>query len=242
MRFGYDRAFVKCYEAKFLGIDEKAGTASIFAKIALGGYTEVPILKADVLYTVSGCGSLTIKYDVNVTNHDIRDGRRVTFLPRFGIELKMPEGTENMSYFGYGPYESYSDKHLASRMGEFKSTVHENYEPYIFPQENSSHWNTKWAIVSSVAGHGLMFTAGGNPFHFNATHYSPKLLTETAHHYELVPEKETTVNIDYKQSGIGSNSCGPGLAEEHRFTEKEFTFEVTIKPVFANEASPYELI
>ena len=127
-------------------------------------------------------------------------------------------------------------------MGEFKSTVHENYEPYIFPQENSSHWNTKWAIVSSVAGHGLMFTAGGNPFHFNATHYSPKLLTETAHHYELVPERRQRSTSTTSKAVSVPTLVGPGLQKSIVSQEKEFTFEVTIKPVFANEASPYELI
>ena len=157
---------------------------------------------------LSADAEATIKYDVNVTNHDIRDGRRVTFLPRFGIELKMPEGTENMATSATA-MQLFRQASCLSM--EFKSTVHENYRVH-FPQENSSHWNTKWAIVSSVAGRPHIHN-GDNPLPLQPTHYSPKLPTETAHHYELVPEKETTVNIDYKQSGIGSNSCGPGLAE-----------------------------
>ena len=241
MRHGFDRASVKCYECT---LEACGGEVTVKAKISLAAASELPILHADVTYTVSGTGTLTVRYDVDadVITRTKDDERRRTFLPRFGIELKMPEGTEQMRYFGMGPYESYADKHLASRMGEFAGTVSESYEPYVFPQENSSHWNTKWAIVSSVAGHGLMFTQSEMPFHFGASHYSAKQLTEKLHHYELSPEPETTVNIDYRQSGIGSNSCGPELRHDLRLNEEHFTFEVNITPVFANEAAPYEMI
>ena len=46
----------------------------------------------------------------------------------------MPEGAEQMRYFGYGPHESYADKRLASRLGLFSSTVKDNYQPYVRPQ------------------------------------------------------------------------------------------------------------
>ncbi len=250
-RNGFDKAEVKCYEC---ALDKASEEVTVKAKIAIGAYSQLPIMHADVTYTVDGRGTLTVKYDCDVdlfrnareeAEKRAKSGkptRPQTFFPRFGLELTMPEGTENMRYFGYGPYESYVDKRLASRMGEFASTVHDSYEPYVFPQENSTHYNTKWAIVSSVAGHGLMFTKTEAPFHFGATHYPSGLLTETNHHYELIPEKETTVNIDYRQSGIGSNSCGPGLADRWRVKDEKFVFEFAITPVFANEADPYEMI
>ena len=55
-------------------------------------------------------------------------------------------------------------------------------------------------------------------------------LTKAMHDYELKPSEETFVSIDYKQSGIGSNSCGPQLAEEYRLKEKKFGFAFTVKP------------
>ncbi len=251
-RHAFDRAHVKCYECSLLPAED--GRVSVTAKISLGGYTQSPILHADVTYTVHPCGKLTVKYEVLAdviaqdkkrAEREIAEGRHphdTIFLPRFGAEIKMPEGTENMRYFGFGPYESYIDKRLASRMGEFASTVHESYEPYVHPQENSSHYGTRWAIVSSVAGHGLMFTEESAPFSFTASHYSSRLLSETAHHYELKPEAETTVNIDYKQSGIGSNSCGPSLNRKYRLDDEKFTFEFSIRPVVAGEVDPYDYL
>jgi len=36
-------------------------------------------------------------------------------------------------------------------------------------------------------------------------------------------------------SGVGSNSCGPQLAEKYRFDEREFAFDLLIKPVFKED-------
>ena len=71
-------------------------------------------------------------------------------------------------------------------------------------------------------------------------HFSSEQLTNTAHDYELIPMKETVLNIDYAQSGSGSNSCGPDLIPKYQLNEKEFSWTVRIKPVFANNVDPYE--
>ena len=159
-------------------------------------------------------------------------------LPRFGFKLRLPEGMEDVRYFGYGPYESYEDKRVASRMGLFKTTATENFEHYIRPQENSSHYGCKWADVTSIAGNGLYFSA--ESFSLSVSHYDPHYLTKFAHDYELVPERETTVIIDYRNAGIGSNSCGPELDAKYRINEDEFDFSFCLKPVFSGNILPFK--
>ena len=222
-------AKVKCYSTEVVKADENE--AVILSKISLAAAPNEVVLRADVTYTV--------KYGMGIKIAcDVKWNVQKKHYPRLGMRLTMPEGAEQMRYFGYGPNESYVDKRLASKLGEYKSTVTENYEPYVFPQENSSHWGCRWADVHTVAGHGFLFTSC-EPFSFNASHFSPEQLTETRHHYELKREPETTVMLDMRMDGIGSNSCGPELAEKYRFNETEFSSSVTIKPVFAAEVNPY---
>ncbi len=154
-------------------------------------------------------------------------------LPRFGLEIVMPEGNEYLEYFGKGPYESYSDKQIASRVGLFKSTVTDNFEPYVKPQENSSHCDCRRAFVGTLYGHGLEFSrfSDTDNFCFNAQHYSAEQLTQTLHDYELVPSEKTYVYADLKQHGIGSNSCGPEPSKNYRFEEKNFTGSIVLKPI-----------
>ena len=158
-------------------------------------------------------------------------------LPRFGFMVRMPEGSEDVRYFGYGPYEAYEDKKLASRMGLFTTTATQNFEHYVRPQENSAHYGCRFAEVIGVEGHGLYFSA--EKFSLSVSHYSPHYLTGFNHDFELVPEKETTVIIDYRNAGIGSNSCGPALDEKYCINEKEFDFSFVIKPSFAGNTLPF---
>ncbi len=222
---GFERASVKCYSARLVRAD--GNSAVMEAEISLSAYSVRPILKATVVYTVFASGEMKISQKVTVD-------QSLPFLPRYGMRLVMPEGSERMKFFGRGPMEAYCDKNLASVMGLFERNVSDNFEHYVKPQENSSHSGTEWASVYSVAGHGLMF-ASTVPFTFNAQHYSAEQLTKAAHDYELVPDKKTFVYIDYKQSGSGSNSCGPALNEKYAFNEKQFDFEFVLKPVFAND-------
>ena len=41
----------------------------------------------------------------------------------------------------------------------------------------------------------------------------------------MKPGKYIYLAIDYKMSGVGSNSCGPKLAEKYSLTEKEIRFD-----------------
>jgi beta-galactosidase len=210
---GLDTAESVCSktEAKHSG----DGTLSVVSSIKLGKF-----LKLKITYTFDN-GSLTVK--TAVTNNS------PVFLPKFGYEAVMPENSEQYSYFGCGPYESYEDKHLASKMGLFVGNVSDNIEHYIFPQENCSHYKTSFATIKSVAGHGLRFECD-DTFTFRASHFSTEMLDTAKHDYELSPAKETYVYIDYKQSGIGSNSCGPELAKKYRLDDEKFTFTFKVTP------------
>lgn len=55
-------------------------------------------------------------------------------------------------------------------------------------------------------------------------------LTQKIHNYQLEKSEYTVFCLDYTQSGVGSNSCGPELKEEYRIDEKEFNFSFVLTP------------
>ncbi|MBR7184279.1 MAG: DUF4981 domain-containing protein [Clostridia bacterium] len=226
----YEQLAVKCYSCTLTAQDDVS--AVITADLSLGAKSKRPLLKAAVTYTVYAAGGLRIDMDVKVRPN-------MPPLPRLGFELQMPEGSERLRYFGRGPVESYIDKRLASRQGLFETTVTDHFEPYVRPQENCAHADTVWMDVSSVAGHGLLFASVNVPFSFNAAHFTPKQLTETAHDYELVPMKETVINIDYRHAGIGSHSCGPELREDYRLNAEAYSFSFRILPCIVNDTDEF---
>ena len=223
----FDRAELNC---KKIEASEYSDRVEISTEFTLSAPALLPIMTFKTVYTFSEGRGIGVS-----TSAKVREG--LPPLPRFGFILDMPEGAENIRYFGYGPHEAYEDKRLASYIGLFKTTATENFEHYIRPQENMSHYGCKWADVTHTYGHGLYFSASS--FSFSASHYTPMDLTVTAHDYELKPNKETTVIIDYRNAGIGSNSCGPELDPKYAISDSEIEFSFNIKPLFTGNRCPF---
>jgi len=206
------------------------GAVVLTAELSLGAAPRTPAVRMTLRYTFTADRGLAFDCQARIAED-------ITYLPRFGFRFRMPEGAEQIRYFGYGPMEAYEDKRLAARLGYFRTTATENFEPYVRPQENSAHVGCRFADVATAAGHGLYFSA--ESFSLSASHISPEQLTRTRHNYELIPERETTVIIDYRNSGIGSNSCGPALDEAYRIDEKEISFRFAVKPVRVGNVCPW---
>ena len=52
---------------------------------------------------------------------------------------------------------------------------------------------------------------------------------QAEHQDELIPDDAINLRVDYKNSGIGSNSCGPELLEKYRLSEKRINFTFFIQ-------------
>lgn len=223
---GFEEAVLFCRKCVVAEQTDTHCTVSGEYLYAVAG--SLPIMHIAAEYRILGDEGLLVTYHAK-----IRKG--LPPLPRFGLEFRMPEGNEKLSYFGNGPYESYIDKHHASHLGVFESHVGEHFEHYLKPQENMAHDGTRWAMVSDLLGQGLLCLAERESFSFNCSHYTSRMLTAAKHDFELVPLKDTVVNLDYRQNGIGSHSCGPELDERYALSEDEIVFRVRLKPIFGND-------
>ncbi|WP_256757896.1 glycoside hydrolase family 2 TIM barrel-domain containing protein [Cohnella sp. WQ 127256] len=222
---GYDHIEMKVYKCAWKRIDD--GQVDITVRFSLGSYIRRPILSGEAIWRVDGTGQITL-----MVNAQVREG--LVYLPRFGLQLTMPQGNEEIEYFGYGPHESYIDKRQSVKKGHYLFTVDEMFESYIMPQENGSRYGTEWAIASNLLGMGLRFE-GEQPFSLNASHYSAEDLERASHNHLLKKSKMTILHLDYRMSGVGSNSCGPALAEKYQLQEKSISFVMKIKPVFKED-------
>jgi len=152
------------------------------------------------------------------------------WLPRFGIRLFLPKACDTAEYYGFGPDESYCDKHHGSRLGLYQTSAAQNHEDYIKPQENGSHFGCEYVKLTDARGTGLCARLNA-PFSFSLSPYTQEELSEKAHNYELAESGCTMLCLDYKQSGVGSNSCGPQLLERYRLNETNFTFTLFLNPL-----------
>ena len=228
-----DKAITKCYGCEILEQTDKL--VKVRASLSLGGKIYRPLLHTEAIYTFYAEGGVTLDFDVNV-----REFGDVDTLPRFGVEMRLPEGFERLRFFGRGPGASYMDLRHSSKLGEYETTVTDHFEHYVRPQENMAHTDTKWMFVSNLEGHGLMALMTEKDFSFNCSHFTPMQLTKTKHDYELKPLRDTVLNLDYRHNGIGSNSCGPELDPAFRLSEKQFHFGIRLLPALVNDVCPFE--
>lgn len=233
MQENLHEASTKCYSCEVIEKTDKY--VKLRAALSHGGKVFEPILRADAVYTFYAEGGVTLDFDVKVREN--LPG--FDHLPRFGVQLQCPAGFERLRFFGRGPGASYADLRHSSYLGEFEATVTDHFEHYVRPQENMAHADTKWMFVSNLEGHGLLAARTDRDFSFNCSHFTPKMLELTRHDYELKPLAETVVNLDYRQDGIGSNSCGPELLPEFRLSEKAFHFGIRLLPALVNDICPY---
>lgn len=212
---GYDRAVTRAYDTQ---IKKEKGKVIIETELSLAPVYLQRILDISQVCTVYASGRIDIAMKVKKTSEYLE-------LPRFGLRVFLAKEFRNVKYYGMGPYESYIDKHQASFHGIFEADVDELFEPYLRPQENGSHWDCDFVRIAEDTG---SFTVVGDGFSFNASSYTQEELTEKAHNHEIEPCGQTVLCIDYRQNGIGSNSCGPELTEKYRLDENEFEFAVTV--------------
>lgn len=180
-----------------------------------------PILAGTVewLFTADGTARLSLDLHKNAEFPD---------LPRLGLRFTLPASFQDFDYTGYGPQESYADKHQASRFGRFTSAVADQYEHYLRPQESGTHLDcTRLSLASPEL---ILEVEGDQPFSASALPYSAEELTVTAHDDELPAPTATYLSLDLAQSGIGSASCGPALDERFQVTQNRFQASFTLSP------------
>lgn len=235
IRAGYDRTVSRAYETKIYFADNETGKKEeqklLTDKVVLESCLSLSavylqrILDIRATWTVHGDGSLDVHLDVTRTPH-------FPFLPRFGLRLFLPQTMTAVTYCGVGPWESYADKRQASHYGLFHSTVRDMHEDYIRPQENGAHTGCDYMTVengslalSAVA----VVPTKADTFSFQISEYTQEELTRKAHNYELERSPHTVLCLDYAQSGIGSNSCGPELLEQYRLDAQHFVFAIGLR-------------
>lgn len=99
-------------------------------------------------------------------NDALRKESSKLVVPRIGIRFRLPVYMNQVTYFGRGPEENYIDRNNGTLVGLYKNTADNMYFPYVRPQENGHHTDTRWLSLGKK-GKGLTIYAD-NTIGFNA--------------------------------------------------------------------------
>lgn len=99
-------------------------------------------------------------------NDALRKESSKLVVPRIGIRFRLPVHMNQVTYFGRGPEENYIDRNNGTLVDLYKNTADNMYFPYVRPQENGHHTDTRWLSLGKK-GKGLTIYAD-NTIGFNA--------------------------------------------------------------------------
>ena len=182
-------------------------------------------------WTFNTNGTLTMANEVSPYGH------MPSALPRLGISMMLDKDLENMEWYGRGPWENYIDRKTGSFVGDYKSTVTEQYEEYVRPQDNGYKSDVRWVAFTDASGKGIKFT-GSSPLFVQALHYTWEDLEYARHRageerrdQMREPRAEVCLNLDLRQLGLGGASCGPKPLDEYIFPIQNECWSMTIAPI-----------
>lgn len=162
------------------------------------GIPETPDqITSQMIYRISGDGRILLDVSVWVN-------ARIPFVPRIGVEVRLPERFENLAWFGRGPHDSYSDRKHGAAVSLYRSTVDAQYVPYVRPCEMGGKEDVRWLSVTDDTGTGLIMTAPV-VFHFDALHYTTNDLAHADHAHELTRQNEVIIHLDGWHMGVGGD-------------------------------------
>lgn len=125
-------------------------------------------------------------------------------MPEFGCIFKVNADYNNLTWYGNGPQETYSDRKQGAKLAIWQQKVNDAMARYLVPQESGNKTGVRWAKVTDARGRGWQFSCNGE-MEFSALPYTPHELENATHTYELPPVHHTVIRAAKMQMGVGGD-------------------------------------
>ena len=150
------------------------------------------------------------------------DGEKLPPVPRLGLTFTLPKDFTEVTWYGMGPWENYSDRAKGALLGVYSAKVdlvsgiadgtgtitypenRLNPDNYSEPGEQGYRTGCRWMKLSN-GKRTVKITAVSAPFGFNVWPYSQEALDKAHHQWDLKKGDNVTVNIDLRQMGVGGD-------------------------------------
>ena len=165
------------------------------------------LLAQSITYTVFGDGR--VKMETHIRPKSCISN--VPSLARVGFEAVLDAQLYNMTYYGRGEVENYSDRKAGTEMGIWKTTVTGNEFDYIVPSENGNKSDCRWVSFQDAHGRGISFVADpdGDSINVGATLNSQSSLHRALHTCDVSNKRNGEApiyaHIDHRLMGVGGD-------------------------------------
>ena len=192
-------------------------------------------LKQTMIYTVDGSGAVTVDATVDATGTSL--GRYI----RIGTVMELPEGYENVEWYGNGPVEAMWDREDFATVGRYSNTVSGMFYPYLDTQDTGTVTGVKWISVTNPSAKSAMAIAATDTVEASALHFTVDDLDQAQHPYELTKLDSTILTVNYRSQGTGNKSCGQDTLSAYLLpNNKAYTYEYTMVPYTTKDSDPMD--
>ncbi|MGB2908086.1 MAG: glycoside hydrolase family 2 TIM barrel-domain containing protein [Candidatus Aminicenantaceae bacterium] len=205
--------------------------------VEINAYCVLPagMSRQTISYTVYGNGDVVVK-------NEFKAGMDLPNLPRFGMQMTIPAGFQNFTWYGRGPHESYWDRKSGAAVGRYTGQVKELIHPYIRPQECGNRTDVRWLTLTDENGSGWL-AVGDSALSVSAWPFSQDALERAEHTFELQQGNSITVNLDLQQMGVGGdNSWGARPHAQYTLPATSYSYSFRLIPLSGRETSLDPLI
>ncbi len=212
----YEPTYSKPFVVYNVDASGKFVTVYVDAKASVAARRMAFDLPYTVKYTIYGDG--TIDVDASFIKP-----AEAQIVHRLGLQMVMPQGYDNVQYYGRGPRENYSDRKQSALFGLYSTTAKGmEEEHYVRAQSMGNRDDVRWFTLTDSSNKGLKFTSKGH-MEFSAMHMTDNDLWSVKHDFKLdsIRKPEVYVNIDCIQQGLGNASCGPLPMEQYMIPDNE---------------------
>ncbi|ETI66254.1 glycoside hydrolase family 2 TIM barrel-domain containing protein [Neobacillus vireti] len=205
---------------------------------AVEDYIDIEI--TNYLSTVNQAWGFHLTYNYRIAkngalNVDLK-GKKVVrgneipeMLPRIGVTIQLNQDYNEVTWYGRGDSESYQDTKRSQPIGLYSKTVEEMHIDYVYPQENGSRCDTSFLAVAK--GEDMYLVNFKEEHDFTIHDYETSSLEEAKHRGNIKKSAYNVLTIDYKQSGVGSNSCGEEQLPPYRVGVEDFHLQFEMRKV-----------
>lgn len=152
-------------------------------------------------------------------------------LPREGLSLVLDKSLDRVTWYGYGPMETYPDRHQAASIGRWSKPVSEMYTHYPRPQDSGNLESVAEISLTDKSGHGILVKALDSAISASALPYTATDIAAVAHDCDLNPSGYTYLNLDAAVLGLGNSSCGPGVLKKYAIPHTTQTLAIRLSPL-----------
>ncbi|MDX9973532.1 MAG: glycoside hydrolase family 2 TIM barrel-domain containing protein [FCB group bacterium] len=175
-------------------------------------------------YTVYGSGDIVLESRLEADPS-------LSEIPLIGLQGTLTGAYNTLTWYGRGPYETYWDRKTGGAIGLHSGSVEKQVHRYVRPQETGNKTDVRWMALTDAEGAGLL--AVGLPLlECSAWPFTQEDLEGATHDY-LLPRRDTvTLNLNYRQMGVGGDtSWGKRTHEEYTLPAGTYEWRLRLRPL-----------